>query len=60
MHIGRNVDQVFDNLLSLGKMYDLRMDEDDFYKFDQLHSVLVQVYGNNGTYPISDILSAVT
>lgn len=60
VNIGRTVEQVFDNLLSIGKMYDLRMDENDFYKFDQVHSVLVQVYGDGGVYPLAEILSAVT
>lgn len=58
MHIGRTIEKVFDNLLSLGKMYDLRINEVEFYVFDQVHTVLTQVY-NDEEYPITDILNAV-
>lgn len=54
-HIGRNVDEVAAKLLILGKIYDLRMDEDDFYQFDRVHSVLLNAYGGDD-YPIQNIL----
>lgn len=57
MHIGRNVTEVSKNLLVLGKFYDLRMDDEDFYIFDRVHSALKVVY--NGVYPITDILANV-
>lgn len=58
MHIGRTLDKVFENLLSLGKMYDLRINEAEFYIFDQVHEVLTQVY-NDEEYPLTEILNSV-
>lgn len=58
MHIGRDIAEVAHNLLVLGKMYEFRMDDDDFYRFDRVHSVLSAVY--NGAYPISEILAKVS
>lgn len=57
MHIGRDLDEVSHHLLVLGKMYDLRMDDADFYLFDRVHSALGVVY--DGRYPISEILANV-
>lgn len=54
-HIGRELDEVADNLLILGKIYDLRMDEDEFYQFDRVHTVLLSVYGGSD-YPIQSII----
>lgn len=58
VHIGRTVEHVFANLLSLGKMYDLRIDDAEFYTSDQVHLVLTEVYKDE-EYPITDILNAV-
>lgn len=49
--------EVAHNLLVLGKMYDLRMDDEDFYVLDRVHSALSEVY--NGPYPITEILAKV-
>lgn len=40
-------------------MYDLRINEAEFYIFDQVHSVLTQVY-NDEEYPLTDILNSVS
>lgn len=57
INIGHNIEEVFNNLLILGRIYDLDMVDEDFYRFDLVHSVLLNVYG--GGYPISDILASV-
>lgn len=58
-NIGRTIDEVFENLLPLGNMYNFELDYDDYYyKLDRTHNVLKYVY--NGLYPIHNILSSVT
>lgn len=39
-------------------MYDLQINEGEFYIFDQVHTVLTQVYSDQ-EYPITDILNLV-
>lgn len=56
-NLGRSVDEVFKNLVQMGQMYTMDLDDDDNYKMDLIHSVLSQVYG--GSYPIYDIISTV-
>lgn len=58
VQIGRNVSEVAESLLVLGKMYDLRTDSEDFYLFDRVHAALTHVY--DGVYPIQQILANVS
>lgn len=58
IHIGRTVNEVYENLLPLGNIYNFELDYDEYYyKTDRTHNVLKYVY--SGLYPINEILSSV-
>lgn len=56
-HIGRSVDEVFGNLVTIGQMYTLESSTDDLIKLETIHAVLQSVYG--GEYSAHDIMSDV-
>lgn len=55
--MGDSVAEVAANLFVLGKLYDERMDSDEFYIVDRVHTALTAVY--DGPYPIHKILEMV-
>lgn len=52
---GRNIAQIYKNLLLLGTVFDWHSDEYMFYEIDNLHSFFVELYGTN--YSLNAILT---
>lgn len=55
--MGSTVEEVAANLLVLGKIYNLEVDDEEFYNLDRIHATLLDVY--HGIYPLTDILNDV-
>lgn len=49
--------EIFNELVQLGNVYNIDIDEQNFYAIDHLHSLLLEVYG--GPYPFADIIANV-
>lgn len=54
---GASVEEVYQNLLSIGNLYTMYAEDMDFNVINNLHTALVKVY--NGTYPLDEILEKV-
>lgn len=57
LNLGSTVEQVYKELLIIGHVYNLEMDESDYYRFEKIHAVLTYAY--NGNYSLNDVMSNV-